>query len=72
MKIFVKVKPRSKKESVEMIDDKHFVVAVKEPPIEGRANLAVIRALAEYFRIAAWRVEIVAGHTANQKTIEII
>src|SRR3989338_9497975 len=52
MKIFVKTKPRSKQERVEKIDETHFIVAVKEIPIEGRANKAIIKALADYFDVA--------------------
>jgi len=72
MKIFVKVKPRAKIEKVERVDDKNFTVFVKEPPIKGRANQAIIRALAEYFKTSSSRVKIISGHTSKQKVIEII
>ncbi len=72
MKIFVKVKTKSKRELVEKVNDDHYVVAVKEPPVNGRANGAVITALADYFKVANWRVEIVSGQTSNQKTVEIL
>ena len=71
MKIFVKTKPRSKQERVEKIDETHFIVAVKEIPIEGRANKAIIKALADYFDVARSSVRIVSGHTARQKRIEV-
>ena len=51
MKIFVKAKPNAKVERVEKIDETHFVVAVKEPPLRGKANAAIVSALAEYFGI---------------------
>lgn len=50
----------------------HFIVAVKEPPIQGRANAAIIRALADYFGLAPSRVRIISGHTSRQKIIEIL
>lgn len=50
----------------------HFVVAVKEPPVQGRANAAIVRALAEHFDVALSRVRIISGYTARQKVIEII
>ena len=71
MRIFVKAKSKAKEARVEKIDETHFVVFVKEPPIEGRANSAVIRALADYFQLARPRVKIVSGHTARQKIIEV-
>ena len=72
MKIFVKVKPAAKEEKVEKIDDANFYVQVKEPPIEGRANMAVIKALADYFGVAQSDVRIISGFTSRLKTIEII
>jgi uncharacterized protein YggU (UPF0235/DUF167 family) len=72
MKISVKVKSHAKQEGVEKIDDTHYVVSVKEPPIEGRANYAVTRALSGYLGISLSRVNIVSGHTSKNKTIEIL
>lgn len=72
MKIFVKAKPKAKIERVEKIDNENFVVFVKEPPVKGRANKAIIKALAEYFKVPPVNVKIVSGYTSKQKVIEII
>ena len=72
MKIFVKAKANSKKEQVEKIDAMHFVVQVKEPPIQGKANRAIKDALAEYFNNAPSRIRIVSGSSSKQKTFEIL
>ncbi|MDO8585111.1 MAG: DUF167 domain-containing protein [bacterium] len=72
MKIFVHAKPKSRKEFVEKVDDTHFIVAVKDPPVNNRANLAIIDALAEYFGIAPSLVSIVSGQTSKEKVVEII
>jgi len=72
MKIFVKAKPGAKAEKMEKIDDSHFTVSVKEPPIQGMANLAIIKVFAEYFGVAPSNVKIVSGFTSRQKIIEII
>lgn len=71
MKILVFVRPGAYQESVEKRGDNNFVVSVKEPPLKGLANLAVIRALAEYFKVPQARVTIVRGHTSRKKIIEI-
>lgn len=71
MRIFVKAKSKSKIEKVEKIDEHHFVVFVKEPPEDGRANYAIERALAEYFGISGSRVRIMSGLSSRQKTIEV-
>ncbi len=71
MRIFVKVKPNAREYRTERIDDSHFNVAVKEPPSEGKANLAVIEELSRYLGVPKSRVRIVHGLTAKQKTVEI-
>ncbi len=71
MKIFVKAKPSAKEEHVEKVDEFNFLVAVKEPPKDGKANAAIIKALAEYFSVAPSRVRLVSGFSAKQKTFEI-
>lgn len=71
MKIYVKAKPNSKIEKIEQIDKDHFAVSVKEPPIERRSNRAVIRALADYYKISPYQIDIIFGHTSRQKIIEI-
>ncbi|MEK7627615.1 MAG: DUF167 domain-containing protein [Patescibacteria group bacterium] len=71
MKIFVKAKPNAKEERVEKIDFAHFVVSVKEPPVQGRVNKAIVRAIAEFFGVSGSRVNIVSGHTSRSKLIDI-
>ncbi len=72
MRISVKVKTKVQKESVEKIKEKSFLVLVKEPPVGGKANAAVVKALARYFKIPQARVRIASGHKSKQKIVEII
>jgi hypothetical protein len=80
MKIFVKAKPGVRKAFVERLeeglfgakkDEAHFVVAVTEPPVDGRANRAIEKAIAEHFHVPSSRVRIIAGHTVRNKVLEI-
>ena len=71
MKITVKAKTGAKTEKVEQLDSKSFKVSVKASPIEGKANEAIIRALAEHFDIARSRIVLVSGQTSKQKVFEI-
>ncbi len=71
MKVFVRAKPNSKTESFEEIDSSHFTIAVKEPPIAGRANAAIIRVLADHFHTSAFRVRLVSGFSSRYKIFEI-
>lgn len=72
MKIFIKAKPNAKQEKVEKIDETHFIVSVKEPPKQGRANEAIIKALAEYFDFSRSQICLVRGFTSKEKVFEII
>jgi hypothetical protein len=72
MKIFVSVKPSAKEEKVLCLDETHFKVSVKEPPVDGRANWAVIRTLSDYLKKPATSLRIVSGQTSRQKILEIL
>ncbi len=72
MRIFVKVKPNSKVEKVEKIDEVHFVVSVKAPPVEGKANEALIKLLSDYFNIPKGNIKIVSGLSSKSKIVEIL
>ena len=72
MRINIKAKPAAWEEKVERIDENNFVVTVKEPPVEGRANVAIIKVLADYFQIAPSQVRLVSGFASRQKVFEII
>ena len=71
MKIFVKAKPNSAETFVKQIDETNFEVAVREPPVQGRANQAIVKSLAGYFNVAPSRIRIVSGHTSRHKMVEI-
>jgi uncharacterized protein (TIGR00251 family) len=70
MKIQVKVKPNSRTEEVSQEGDS-FMVKVKEPPKEGRANQSVIKLLAGHFGVPQSRVRILSGFRSRNKVIEV-
>lgn len=71
MKIFVKVKPSARKEEIRKISETNFFVSVKEPPIKGKANRAVVYALANYFKISKSQIKLLVGATGRSKIFEI-
>lgn len=74
MKISVQAKPNSKEEKVEKIkigDQEIYRVSVKEPPIQGRANIAIMKLLADYFNVPQSNIKIISGYASRQKIIEI-
>ena len=72
MRITVKAKPNSYEEKVEKISDTEFIVFVKEPPVHGLANKAILCTLANYFGISQSRIRIVSGFISRQKLVEIL
>ena len=56
----------------EKIDDNHFIVSVKEPPVKGQINEAIKKAISKFLKTKAYLVRIVSGRTSRQKIIEII
>ena len=71
MILFVKAKPAARMEFVQKIDDTHFYISVKEPPVRGMANRAIVKVLAEYFNISEFDIVLKSGFTSTQKTFEI-
>jgi uncharacterized protein len=72
MRISVIVKANSRENIVEKLGDREFAVRVKAQAKEGKANEAVIKALAEFFGIAKSRIDIIKGLTGKKKLVDII
>lgn len=71
MKISVQVKAGAKENKVEDMGGGHYRVRVKAPPIEGKANEALVAVLAEYFDVPKRNVRLCSGRTSKQKMFEI-
>ena len=70
--ITVRVKPGSKKGPlVQAALDGSLLVYVREPAIEGRANKAVVKLLAEYYDVPKSNVQLVSGLKSRTKRFEI-
>jgi uncharacterized protein (TIGR00251 family) len=72
VKIIALVKPGARHESVEKLASGEYRVAVNAPPQDGKANAAVIAALAAHFGVTKAQVQITAGHKGKRKIIEIL
>ena len=70
MKIKVKVKPNSRTEELSREGDS-FIVKVKEPAKEGKANQAVIKLMAQHFGVPQSWVRILSGFRSRNKVIEV-
>ena len=69
----VRVTPRaSKNEIVEVLSDGTIKIHLTAPPIEGKANEALIKFLAEVLEVPPARIEVVAGAGGRDKLISIM
>ena len=75
MQIQIKVFPQAKKSKVvedrSLFADTGYKVYVTAPAVDGKANKAVIEALAEHFGVKKGRIEIIKGLKSRLKTIKI-
>jgi uncharacterized protein (TIGR00251 family) len=69
--IRVKVIPRSSKTEIAGMEKDIYRVKITDPPVEGKANKALIALLAEKLGIAKRDIEITAGKTSRMKTVRV-
>jgi uncharacterized protein len=71
--VVVRVKPGSKKGPlVEVAEDGELTIYVREPAVEGKANEAVVRLLANHLDVPRSRLELVSGATSRVKRFRIV
>lgn len=72
MRITVTVKPNAKEARIEKTGEREFTARVKAPPVEGRANEALVELLSEHFGIPKSRIAIARGGASRKKFVDII
>ena len=70
-RITVKVHPHAKRNRVAGVLGGEYKLDLAAPPVDGKANQACIRFLAELAGVPASRVRIVLGLTSRTKVVEI-
>ncbi len=69
----IRVTPRaSRNEIVEILPDHTIKIRLTAPPVDGKANEALIDFLSKVLSVAKSRIEIVAGETGRDKLVTII
>lgn len=71
MRIYIKIHPKSSQNKVLKISVNEYEAWVTAPPVQGQANIALQKLLADYFDVAKSQVEIVGGKSAKTKIIDI-
>lgn len=69
--IKVRVLPKSSRTEIIAIEDDTYKVKLTAPPVEGKANKALIALLARRLGIGKGRIEIVSGGRSRLKTVRI-
>ncbi|HLH09104.1 MAG TPA: DUF167 domain-containing protein [Terriglobales bacterium] len=67
----VKVHPRAKRDAVIGEIGNALKIALNAPPVDGKANEACIRYMAEILRVPRASVTIAAGETSRNKLIRV-
>ena len=70
-KIKLRVIPRARQSKIDLDETGIYRVHITAAPVDGAANAAVIKMLAEYFRIPKSQIKIIRGETSRDKIIEI-
>ncbi|MBO4520007.1 MAG: YggU family protein [Alphaproteobacteria bacterium] len=77
LKVFVRLSPKAKREGLEGIHTdpdgtERLKIAVSAPPVDGKANEALIKWLSKYLHIAKSAVTLISGLTDRSKTVMIV
>ncbi len=77
MKIIVKAKAGAKEEKIKEISgaiggEIILEISVKEPPIQGRANEAIVKVLSKYFNVSRSQISLISGFSSKNKIFEIL
>ncbi|HJV73122.1 MAG TPA: DUF167 domain-containing protein [Noviherbaspirillum sp.] len=71
IRITVNIAPNAKKTEITGVLDDALKIRLQAQPIEGKANEALIRYLADVLGVAKSAISITHGHTGRRKIIEI-
>ena len=70
-RINLRVIPRARQNKITTDADGTLRVHITAAPVDGAANVAVVRAIAEYFDVPKSQIKIVRGETSRDKVVEI-
>lgn len=71
MRIKIKVIPRAHKNEVIKLDEENYKARLTTPPVDGKANEALVDLLSDYFNISKNKIIILKGEKCREKVIDI-
>ena len=70
-RINLRVIPRARQNKIEIDSNGVYRVHITAAPVDGAANVAVVRMMSEYFDVPKSQIKIARGETSRDKIIEI-
>ena len=67
----IQVKPRSRAEELVALEDGSYVARVKAPPVDGKANAAVLELVARHFGVRKAQVTLKSGASSRIKLFQL-
>lgn len=67
--IDILVQARASRARVGPVHGDRLKVSVTAPPVDGKANVAVVQIVARCLSVARRHVEVVSGHSSRRKTV---
>jgi uncharacterized protein (TIGR00251 family) len=67
----VRIQPRASKNEIVTMESGALKIRLTAPPVDGAANEALVKFLAQTLSIPKSHVEIVSGHTSREKIVRI-
>ncbi|MBI1961480.1 MAG: YggU family protein [Parcubacteria group bacterium] len=70
-RITIKITPRSKENKIVGLKNGILRVRIAAPPVEGKANRALVAFLADAWGVSKSSIRIVRGETSREKVLEV-
>src|SRR5262245_57355063 len=67
----LKVKPGSREEELSQLEDGSWLARVKAPPVDGKANAALIALVAKHFGLRKAQVTLKSGASGRMKLVQL-
>jgi uncharacterized protein (TIGR00251 family) len=67
----LKVKPGAREEQLSELEDGSWIARVKAPPVDGKANAALIALVAKHFGLRKNQVSIKSGASGRMKLVQL-
>lgn len=71
IEVHIRAMPRASKNQIQGIYDGALKIRLTTPPVDGKANQALIKFLSKTLGIAKSQIELTQGDTSRRKTVRI-